>query len=88
MVSIPCCFAAESTMPDDPVKALQELRQRIAAEGLPKLSPEALRLFKQADRRGPKLVPQSISKNPLSLSDEARRLFHEKSDPNWPWRQQ
>jgi hypothetical protein len=73
-------------MPDDPGKALQELRQKIAAEGLPKLSPQALRLFKQADRRGPKLVRKPTSDNPLSLSDEARRLFHEKSDPNWPWR--
>jgi hypothetical protein len=74
-------------MPDDPGKALQELRQKLAAEGLPKLSPEALRLFKQADQRGPKLVRPSHANNPLSLSEEARRLFHEKSDPNWPWRQ-
>jgi hypothetical protein len=73
-------------MPDDPGKTLQVLREKIAAEGLRNLSPEALRLFKQADQRGPKLVRQPSSKNPLSLSDEARRLFHEKSDPNWPWR--
>ena len=31
-------------MPDDPDKTLQELRQRIATEGLPKLSAEALRV--------------------------------------------
>jgi hypothetical protein len=73
-------------MPDDPGKTLLVLRQRIAAEGLPKLSSEALRLFKQADSRGPKLVRQPSSHNALSLSEEARRLFHEKSDPNWPWR--
>jgi hypothetical protein len=34
-------------MADDPEKALEELRKRIAAEGLPKLSPEALRAFKR-----------------------------------------
>jgi len=73
-------------MPDDPGKTLLVLRQQIAAEGLPKLSPEALHLFRQADQRGPKLVRQPPSHNPLSLSEEARRLFHEKSDPNWPWR--
>jgi hypothetical protein len=74
-------------MADDPEKPLHELRQRIAADGLPKLSPEALRAFKQADQRGPKLVRKPTSDNPLNLSDEARRLFHEKRDPNWPWRQ-
>jgi len=74
-------------MPDDPDQTLQELRQKIAAEGLPKLSEETLRRFTQADRRGWKLVRQPTSPTPLSLSEEARRLFHEKSDPNWPWRQ-
>ncbi len=75
-------------MPDDAEKSLQELRQRMATGGLPKLSPEALRLFKQADQRGPKPVQPSQADNPLSLSEEARRLFLAKSDPNWPWRQQ
>jgi hypothetical protein len=73
-------------MPDDPGKSLQELGEKIAAQGLPKLSSEALRLFKQTDQHGPKLVRQPSSHSPLSLSEEARRLFHEKSDPNWPWR--
>ena len=31
-------------MPDDPDETLQELRQRIATEGLPKLSADALRV--------------------------------------------
>jgi hypothetical protein len=73
-------------MPDDPEKTLQELRHRIAAEGLPKLSPEALRSFKRDERRGPKLVQPPLPRNVLSLSEEARRLFVKKSDPEWPWR--
>lgn len=73
-------------MPDDPEKTLQELRQRIATEGLPKLSPEALRSYKREDRHGPKLMQPPLPRNALSLSEEARRLFHRKSDPEWPWR--
>jgi hypothetical protein len=73
-------------MPDDPEKTLQELRQRISTEGLPKLSAEALRLYKREERRGPKLVQPSASKPPLSLSPEALRLFREKDNPAWPWK--
>ncbi len=73
-------------MPDDPDKTLPELRHRIATEGLPKLSPEALRSFMREDRRGPKLMQQPLPRNVLSLSEEARRLFHRKTDPEWPWR--
>ena len=74
-------------MPDDPEKALEELRKRIAAEGLPKLSPEALRKFKQGSRRGRlHLVEPTASGGPLRLSEEARRLYFEKSDPQWMWR--
>ena len=72
-------------MPDDPEKTLQELRQRIATEGLPKLSAEALRSYKRQERHSPKLVPPTAAKPPLSLSQEALRLFHEKGDPKWPW---
>jgi hypothetical protein len=73
-------------MADDPEKTLHELRQRIAAEGLPKLSPEALRAFKRSGeqaQRWPML--QKVSDGALGLSEEARRLFHERSDPEWPW---
>ena len=73
-------------MPDDPDRTLQELRHRIATEGLPKLSPEALRSYKQEDRHGPKLVRTPLPRNALSLSEEARRLFVKKSEPEWPWR--
>lgn len=73
-------------MPDDPDKTLQELRQRIVTEGLPKLSAEALRVYKREERRGPKLVQPTISKPLLSLSPEALRLFREKADPAWPWK--
>lgn len=73
-------------MPDDPDKTLQELRHRIATEGLPKLSLEALRSLKRNERHSPKLVQSPSSKHPLSLSEEARRLFRKKSDPEWPWR--
>jgi hypothetical protein len=73
-------------MSDDPEKALQELRQKIATEGLPKLSPEAARLLRREDCKGPRLVQPTPSKNPISLSQAALRLYHEKSDPKWPWR--
>jgi hypothetical protein len=73
-------------MPDDPETTLQELRQRIAAEGLPKLSAEALHTYKREERRGPKLVRPNASKSPLSLSEEALRLYHEKANPSWPWK--
>jgi hypothetical protein len=73
-------------MPDDPDKTLQELRHRITSEGLPKLSPEVLRSYKREGRHGPKLVQSSPPKHPLILSDEARRLFLRKTNPEWPWR--
>ena len=72
-------------MADDPETALRELRQRIAAEGLPKLSAEALHTYKREEPRGPKLVQPNASKAPLSLSPEALRLYYEKADPSWPW---
>jgi hypothetical protein len=58
----------------------------MATEGLPKLSPEALRSFKRENRRGPKLAQPPFPRSALSLSEEARRLFVKKSDPGWPWR--
>ncbi|QRM33769.1 hypothetical protein [Microvirga sp. VF16] len=73
-------------MPDAPEKTLQELRQRITTEGLPRLSTEALRSYKRQERHRPKLMQPTAFKPPLSLSEEARRLFHKKSDPEWPWR--
>jgi hypothetical protein len=72
-------------MPDNPEKTLQELRQRISTEGLPKLSAEALRLYNREERRGPRMAQPTASKPPLSLSPEALRLFREKADPAWPW---
>ncbi len=54
-------------MPDNPETTLQELRHRIATEGLPKLSAEALRSFKQEDRHGPKLIKPLFSRNVLNL---------------------
>jgi hypothetical protein len=62
-------------MPDDPEKIMQELRQRIATEGLPKLSPEPLRSYKREYRQSPKLAQPPSPKHALSLSQEARRLF-------------
>jgi hypothetical protein len=73
-------------MPDDPEKTLQELRQRICTEGLPKLSAEALRLYKREERRGPRLTQPTASKPLLSLSPESVRLFREKDNPAWPWK--
>ncbi|WP_154660883.1 hypothetical protein [Microvirga lotononidis] len=73
-------------MPDDPETTLQELRHRLATEGLPKLSAEALRSFKREDRRDLKLAQPPLSRTVLSLSQKARRLFVRKSDPEWPWR--
>jgi hypothetical protein len=73
-------------MPEDPEKTLQELRQRISTEGLPKLSAEAVSLYKREERRGPRLAQPSASKPLLSLSPEALRLFREKADPAWPWK--
>jgi hypothetical protein len=72
-------------MTDDPIKALEELRQRIASEGLPRLSVEALRAGKLDRRQRPATHTVSSAK-PLTLSDEARRLFQQKSDPQWLWR--
>ena len=74
-------------MPDDPEKNPKELRQRIATEGLPKLSAEALRVYKREEQRGPRLAQPTPSKPLLSLSPEALRLFREKADPAWPWKQ-
>ncbi len=73
-------------MPDDPEKTLQELRQRISTEGLPKLSAEALRLCKREERRSPRVTQPTTSKPLLSLSPEALRLFQEKADSAWPWK--
>jgi hypothetical protein len=73
-------------MPDDPEKTLQELRQRIVTEGLPKLSSEALRSLKREEWRGPKLAQPTGSKPLLSLSPEALRLFRERADPAWLWK--
>jgi hypothetical protein len=73
-------------MADDPEKTLQELRQRIAIEPLPRLSTGALCLYKRNTRHSPKLVQSPPFKHQLCLSEEARRLFHKMSDPEWPWR--
>ncbi|ANY77331.1 hypothetical protein BB934_03070 [Microvirga ossetica] len=73
-------------MPDDPDKTLQELRHLIATGGLPKLSAEALRVYKREERRSPRLAQPTTSKPLLSLSSEALRLFREKADPAWPWK--
>ena len=67
-------------MPDDPEKTLQELRQRIATEGLPKLSAEALRSYKREERLRPKLAsrlrPSLYSDCPRKHSDcSARKLI-------------
>jgi hypothetical protein len=73
---------------DDPEKALRALRQQIAAEGLPKLSTEALRSTGRRRKYSlrPQLLPQKNEPNSIVLSEEARRLYHEKSDPDWPQR--
>ncbi|MPR11806.1 hypothetical protein [Microvirga tunisiensis] len=42
-------------MPDDPGTTLQELRQRISTEGLPRLSAEALRSYKREEPHSPRL---------------------------------
>jgi hypothetical protein len=73
-------------MPDDSEKTLQELHQRITAEGLPKLSAEALRSLKREEWRDPKLAQPTSSRPPFSLSPEALRLFRERADPAWPWK--
>jgi hypothetical protein len=73
-------------MPDDPENTLQELRHRIATEGLPRLSTEALRIYTRNERHCPTLVQPNAPKPLLSLSSEALRLFREKADPAWPWK--
>jgi hypothetical protein len=73
-------------MPDDLDKTLLELRQRLITESLPKLSAEALRLYKRDERRGPRLAQPTAPKPLLSLSPEALRLFREKADPAWLWK--
>jgi hypothetical protein len=71
-------------MTEDPERILAELRTRLAAEGLPKLSPEALRAAKLDKRHCRPAQPAKAEA--LALSDEARRLYQQKSDPHWPWR--
>jgi hypothetical protein len=73
-------------MADNPEKTLKELRQRIATEGLPKLSAEALRSYKREVWHRPKLAQPTAFQSLLSLSPEALRLFREKADPAWPWK--
>jgi hypothetical protein len=73
-------------MPDKPDETLQELRQRIISEGLPKLSAEALRSYRREEQRGPRLAQPTASKPLVRLSPEALRLFLQKADPAWPWR--
>jgi hypothetical protein len=70
---------------DDPDKALEELRKRIASESLPKLSQDALRAAK-LNRRGHRLTARPEPGEAPTLSEEARRLYLRKSDPDWPWR--
>ena len=71
-------------MPDDPETTLRELRQRIAAEGLPMLSAEALHTYKREKQRGPKLVRPNAAKAPLSLSPEAPACTMRKPVPLGP----
>ena len=73
-------------MPDASENTLQDLRKRIAAESLPKLSAEALRSYKREVRGGPKIAQPTASKPLIGLSPEALRLFREKADPAWPWK--
>jgi hypothetical protein len=70
---------------DDPQKALEELRLRLAAEGLPKLSSEALRAARVREQIPRAVLPPIVTTVP-KLSAEARRLFEQKSDPRWLWR--
>jgi hypothetical protein len=69
---------------DDPERTLAELRARLAAEGLPKLSVQALRAAKVGQMGRPATRPEANA--PPKLSDEARRLYQKKSDPHWLWR--
>ncbi|WP_046867023.1 hypothetical protein [Microvirga massiliensis] len=72
-------------MASDPEKSVREQRQRIAAEGLPKLSEEALRSARRRGARSqqaPVLLPRKVEANSLVLSEEARRLYFEKSNPD------
>jgi hypothetical protein len=64
-------------MPDNFETTLQELRQRITTEGLPKLSAEALRSYKRQERRGPGLAqptrPQAFAQSvPRSIPSVPR----------------
>jgi hypothetical protein len=70
---------------DDPKKALEELRKRIALERLPKLSQDALRAAK-LDEPTRRLRAPSEPSQALKLSEEARRLYLRKSDSDWLWR--
>jgi hypothetical protein len=60
-------------MPDNPETALQELRRRIATEGLSKLSAEALRSYKCERWRPPRLARPTASKPLLSLPSACPR---------------
>lgn len=72
-------------MTDDPAQALERLRQQLAAEGLPKLSPEALRAAK-LDRPVRSHAPRKEIDAALKLSEEALRLYQQKSELQWLWR--
>ncbi len=74
----------EVGMNEDSEKSLADLRSRIAAEGLPRLSPEALRAARLDNRHCRPVRPARAET--LSLSEEARRLYQQKSDPHWLWR--
>jgi len=73
-------------MANDPEKALQDLRQRIAAEGLPQLSSEALSRVQHPGQPGSRPASSKASEATVKLSEEALRLFREKADSKWPWR--
>ena len=70
-------------MTDDALKRLEQLRERIASEGLPPLSADALRASRLD--RWPLSRP-GRTETVLTLSEEARRLFLQKRDPRWFWR--
>lgn len=72
-------------MTNDPALELEELRQRIAADGLPKLSPEALRAA-NLDRQERRHAPKKEGDAPLKLSDEALSLYRRKTEVQWLWR--
>jgi hypothetical protein len=80
LISVPCSSYYGISHGDDPEKTLQELRQRIATEGLPKLSAEALRSYKCERWRRPKwrsrLLPSHCLACPRKHSNcSARKLI-------------